>query len=350
MKFVVELSPELVDKIRKTIDEGHYRSVQDFLYAAAENQLWMEVHPGEILDRIDTRVEKEVMLSSTTGASAERREKEIKSLTSTLHYSSSPDPTKVQTIAPPEPDQVMDEIPGLCNRLFPVKITARVLAKMLEGDGSTVPLSSLQENASSYAREIGGRLIKKERDLRRPRSEMLSIGLPTKRDEFKAKARFKSHFVGYVSKKRTEGAPATLRFVSMTKDQNGKVSVGLTAAGLEFAKITNPVLDLDDVNFSLSDEEREFLIEHIITELSPEAKLMKTVLETIKGGGNDPEALNKELRKLKPNFKDAEISTLRSGILSRMSELQLLVRKREGLAVRYDVTGEGEQFLRRVKQ
>ena len=350
MKFVVELPPETVDKIKKIIGQRQYRSVQDFLYAAAENQLNMEAHPTEILDVIDRQTEREAIEGSTGISSSGRTSrKRIESLTTTLHYLSSPNQAKVHTTTPPDSDQVMKEIPGLCNRLLPVKITTRVLAKMLEGDGSTVPLASLQENAASSARDIGKQLSRRERDLGRPRSEMIAIGLPTKRDEFKAKARFKAHFVGYVSKRRIEGAPATLRFINMIKDQDGKVTVGLTAAGLEFANKLNPVLDRDDFAASLSEEERTFLIEHIATELPHEAQLMRTVLKTIKGGGNDPGSLDKELRKLKPEFKEAEISTLRSGVLSRIAELKLLGRKREGLSVRYEVTAEGEQFLKEVK-
>jgi hypothetical protein len=220
---------------------------------------------------------------------------------------------------------------------------------MLKGDGSSIPLDALQETASSIAREYGRMLIKKEQSLGRKRQDMIAVALPTKSrrsvDEFKAKSRFKSHFVGYLNKNRIEGAPATLRFVNICKGDNGKVTIALTNAGLEFASLNNPVIDQEDFNSSLSDQERKFLIKHISAELPEEAKLMRFTLQAINGGATSPDALQEELKKLKPRLKEAELVTLRSGILSRMSELGLLTRTRNGLLVGYNVTAEGERFL-----
>jgi hypothetical protein len=72
---------------------------------------------------------------------------------------------------------------------------------------------------------------------------------------------------------------------------------------------------------------------------------MRFTLKAIKGGATSPEALQKELKKLKPGLKEAELVTLRSGLLSRMSELRMLTRTRNGLLVDYQVMSEGESFL-----
>jgi hypothetical protein len=342
MRFVVDLSPDMVDAISRLIKQGRYRSVQDFLFAAAQNQLY-DVEQARNVVTIQSR--------DPISASPFTTARLVHPISADLDYHLlvAPDLNKVQTLAPPESKQVAGEIYGLWNRFFPVKITTRVLANMLKGDGSSIPLDALQESASSIAREYGRMLIKKEQSLGRKRQDMIAVALPTKSrrsvDEFKAKARFKSHFVGYLNKNRIEGAPATLRFVNILKGDNGQVMIALTTAGLEFASLTNPVIDQEDFNSSLSDQERKFLTKHISAELPEEAKLMRFTLKAIKGGATSPEALQKELKKLKPGLKEAELVTLRSGLLSRMSELRMLTRTRNGLLVDYQVMSEGESFL-----
>jgi len=339
MRFVVDLTSDIVDAVESLIRQKRYRSVQDFLFTSARNQLYVEEHDlGEVtLEQHGRDIPVSVPIS----------EQLTQPWTGKVGYELlSPDIDKVQTIPPPEPNQVRTEIFGLWNRFFPIKITVRVLANMLNGNGSTVPLDALQENASSTAREFGKNLAKKERDLRRKRAEMVSTALPTKRDEFRAKARFKSHFVGYINKGRIEGAPATLRFLNMLKDQNGKVSVGLTDAGLKFASLANPVIIGSDFNSSFSEEERRFLIDHIAAELPEEMKLIRFTLQAIKRGATSPEAVHEALKKLRCDLDETDLRTLRSGILSRMSELKLLTRIRIGLTVRYQVTSIGEQLLR----
>jgi hypothetical protein len=344
MRFVVDLPPELVDGINRLIREGRYRSVQDFLFAAAQNQVYdVEQAPGVVTVQQDTSISSLSFHAVDRPAAQTVGEVDYRLLSPELA-------NKVETVPPPEPPQVASEIYGLWNRFFPVKITTRVLANMLKGDGSSVPLEALQENASKNARALGKMLFKKERDIGRKRHDMIATALPTKRDEFKARARFKSHFVGFLAKKdeetKVEGAPAVLRLVNIFKGDNGHAQVGLTAAGLKFASLTNPVIDQEDFNSPLSEEERRFLVEHISVELPEEKKLMRSTLQAIKAGATSPETLQKELRKLKPNLNEkTELVTLRSGLLSRMFELKLLRRERSGLSVRYHVTPEGEHFL-----
>jgi hypothetical protein len=339
---VIDLDADTVDAINRLIREGRYRTVQDFLFTASQNQLY---------DIENTH--NPVVIRDSLSASAST-DQIVRSTAPDLDLSpllTAPDANKLQTTSPPKSEEVASEIYGLYNRFFPIKITVRVLASMLKGNGPNVPLSTLQENASSIAREYGRKLLKKEIGLGRRRSEMIATALPTKSkrsiDEFKSKARFKSHFVGYVSKERMEGAPAALRFVNIHKGDNGRDVIGLTAAGLEFAKLTNPVIENGDLNSPLSDKEREFLVNHIFVQLPEEAKLMRSVLKLIKEGATNPEKVQGELGKLKPKLKETELSTVRSGLLSRMSELSLITRERVGLSVRYHITSPGEELLKR---
>jgi len=343
LRYVIDLDADTVDAINRLIREGRYRTVQDFLFTAAQNQLY---------DIENTH--NPVVIRDSSSASSSTTDRTVRLTAPDLDLSpllTAPDANKLQTTPPPKSEEVASEIYGLYNRFFPTKITVRVLANMLKGNGPNVPLSTLQENAASIAREYGKKLLKKEHGLGRSRSEMIATALPTKSkrpiDEFKAKARFKSHFVGYVSKERMEGAPAALRFVNIHKGDNGRDVIGLTVAGLEFAKLANPVIENEDLNSPLSDKEREFLLKQISAELPEEARLMQSVLEAIKAGATNPEKVQEGLKKLKPELKESELSTVRSGLLSRMSELGLVTRERVGLSVRYHITSAGQEFLKR---
>jgi hypothetical protein len=326
IRYIVDLPSEISDEINKLIASGKYRSIQDFLAAAASNQLHLEQQGPS-----------QSVIVTPTSQSIEA--------TSIYHALLARDFGNLQTVPPPNSEQVPGELHGLWNKFFPVKITTRVLANMLKGASEYVPLEPSQERIADIARQLGRAMIRKERDLGRKRGDMISTALPWKREEFKAKMRFKSHFVGHISgDKSIEGAPAALRFTNITKS-NGTTSIGLTAAGLKFASLTNPVIDEEDYAASLSQDEREFLIDQIRTELPNETQLMKSVITAVANGSRTPTALNSTLHDLKPELKDTELATLRSGLLSRMYELNLMQRTRNGLTITYDLTSNGRAFI-----
>ena len=338
MRFIVDIPSDIVDSIDQLIREGRYRSVQDFLYAAVQNQLYGL---------------EGTQLALTEGKGFETkppstvRQAALDAKGQTWQHLIASGFEKVTTVEPPKPDQVNNVLFGQFNRFFPVKITTRVLANLVNGGGSSVPLVTLQENASSVARELGKSLVKKERDLGRTRSDMIATALPTKRDESKAKARFESQFVGFLSNRRIEGAPATLRFVNIFKDGNGRVMAGLTSAGLKFASLANPVIDGGDLKSPLSGEEQRFLVGHIATELPQEMNLMRYILEAINSKADNPGLLQERLKQLKPELNPSELTTMRCGLLSRMAELNLIRRIKNGLSANYRTTYDSEQLLSR---
>jgi hypothetical protein len=333
IRYVIDVPGEKSDEINRLVSSGKYRSVQDFLLAAVSNQL-----------HIENQNPVEVLVGASLAAPTQRSGS-VDIQSGKLEYQLlAPDFGKVQTVAQPDPNQVASELYGLWNKFFPVKITVRVLANMIKGDGEFAPLDSVQERAAEVARKLGKEIVRKEKDLGRKRGDMISTALPWKRDEFKAKARFKTHFVGYLSKNRIEGAPAALRLVNIVK-KDGASMIGLTAAGLSFAELTNPVIDKEDYSGSLSQPEKQFLTTHLKVELSKEASLMKSILQWIRDGAKNPTAIHLKLHQALPKLNETELVTLRSGLLSRLDELNLITRTRQGLSVSYDLTEEGKEFL-----
>jgi hypothetical protein len=122
----------------------------------------------------------------------------------------------------------------------------------------------------------------------------------------------------------------------------------MTEFGVKFASLTNPVIDLKNYTKALSDEEVKFILEHILSQLPTEAKLVHLVLTAVKEGIATPQRLNERVGKLNPDWKEGEVSTIRSGIVSRTRELGLLTVEKDGVKVTYKLTKSGDEYLNRL--
>src|SRR5262249_38290471 len=119
----------------------------------------------------------------------------------------------------------------------------------------------------------------------------------------------------------------------------------LTEAGWHFAAMSNPILDdgRDGRQAKFSDEEVEFLVGHIRDRVPAEAFAYKLIFEAIENGARTPEKLDDALEEYLPKRKDkpftrAFLTTQRAGVVSRMIDLGLLQRVRDGINVTYAVT------------
>jgi len=245
----------------------------------------------------------------------------------------------------PRPDYLW----GQYNRFFPVKIVSRVASNLVKkNESSHVPLAELQEISAELARTMGRDIVRAEKKTGRKRGEIISAGLPTGANQEKAKARFKNQFVGYLGEKRMEGAAPTLRFLDLSRDEGNMISAGITDFGLRFAAFASPVIDSQDYSVSFSSDEVDFLLEHIVSQLPEEAKLIRLVLSGIREGVSTPEVLNERMKSFSSSWSDVERSTMRAGVISRISELGLLDRKKNGVKVTYLMTELGERYLQRL--
>jgi hypothetical protein len=170
-------------------------------------------------------------------------------------------------------------------------------------------------------------------------------------EEDKSASRFKYQFVGYATADKMEGAAPVLKFVDITKKE-GTVLLGITDYGLKFASFSNPVIDNHDFSSPMSEEEVNFLLNHIALQVPGEARLIHFILDSVNKGRKTPEALNDNIRaEYGTVWKGKnEQATMRSGAVSRMSELGLLKREKDGVKVTYLLTERGRQYLNRLKE
>jgi hypothetical protein len=332
MRHVAEIEPKTWLQIQELIRQGRYESVAQFIAVAIQNQIQLEV-PS--LDRIEAEV---LGASSSERASGSRIGTEV----------SLKPPTEEPFLVQAREESSDEVVWGLYNRIFPVKITLRMLARMLVDKGSkSVELKTLREEAALQARTLGKQLLLADRSRKSGHGARLATGLPIRRGE-KSLDRFKNMFVGTISSQgKVEGFPATLRFIVFQR-VGGRAEVSLTAAGFKFANLKNPILDgtVAGAESTLSEAESDFFVAHLHRVLPREWELCHRIIEDIPDGSDSPAAVDKIMLRTIPDIKPSMVAPTRAGIISRLDELRLVQRRQDGLRVSYALTKRGESFLR----
>jgi len=240
---------------------------------------------------------------------------------------------------------------GQHNKLLPVKASCRALASMIT-DNRGIQLARAASETASQAAELGVYLREIDEKHGLSRDESLAVAFPVSDSDAgdKARLRYANQFVGAVNKQgQLSGLLADLKLISLVPGRDARIR--LTQAGWEFAVLKNPVLDDISVSGSkFGEQEIGFLVDHIRSYVPAEDCAYRTILKACAEGANTPNKLDDYLSKgVSPRdgspFTNAFISTQRSGAISRMGDLGLVARKRDGIKVTYVVTETGHEFM-----
>jgi hypothetical protein len=355
MKIVVELSEE-PDRIKKAMDEGGYNNPGQFVDTAIANQVELELSSESncSLQSFDNAISKREDSSSEINPSESSPSSDSQHPEQNLLK---PPENTVPTIPSPNPDR-LDTGPlwGQYNRIFPVKLTVRALANKLSESSDVsnngkkfsqlISLGTFSERVAEISREFGLQVKSKDQEYSRSQGEKLSAALPIGDNPEKSKERFKTHFVGRAEQGGDlTGAAPHLLFVNIPSDSSGEI--GLTEAGLEFARLTNPLIDDGiDSETSLSDKEVQFYIQHVAHNRNDEFAAMQTVAVGIQNGKDRPDSLTEHIASINNDWTYSQAQTVRSGLVSRMFELRLIRRERIGQrGVQYQLTTGSEEVL-----
>ncbi len=121
---------------------------------------------------------------------------------------------------------------------------------------------------------------------------------------------------------------------------------------MDFANLINPLLDqpvLEKPAQKFSQEEIAWLGDHIAKNVPVEACAYRTILNGLQDGQKTPDALDhfvREHAKGKNDLTEAFVSTQRSGAVSRMADLNLIRRQRDGTKVSYEITELSEKWMK----
>lgn len=270
--------------------------------------------------------------------------------------------SNIKPIAPPGDVFVVgQEVPvdrwifGQHNKLFTVKASCRGLATLLYSTPKGVALVKAAAEIPEQASELGDFLRELDERHDYSRDEALATAFPnTGPESQKARLRYSNQFVASVNKDgQLSGLLVDLKLINALGAKKPRIS--LTNAGLNFTRLSSPILDGDPLAPDIcrfSKEEIEFLLDHIGANVPAEIFAFRTILASLVQGNQSPEKLDQVLaghvsaRDGKP-FTKAFISTQRSGAISRMVELGLVRRVRKGVRVKYEPTDAGISFLNR---
>ncbi|MFV2043985.1 MAG: hypothetical protein ACC700_12225 [Anaerolineales bacterium] len=256
--------------------------------------------------------------------------------------------------ADPPADQLSIDrwIFGQHNRLLPIKASCRAMANLLESDPDGLLLDKVSPDIAKSAAELGAVLRSIDNRYGLKRGDALATAFPSEgKRKHSSLDRYVSQFIGQITRDgRLTGLPADLKLLD--KPARESELVILTEAGWEFALLKNPVLDKlnDDLPSSLSQEERDYLINHISSKVPVEKAAYTAIVESIRSGFNTPTQLDDALRSTMSNeklvaFGKSFLSSQRSGAVSRMADLGILERERDGAHVKYTTLPSSDQFV-----
>jgi hypothetical protein len=169
-----------------------------------------------------------------------------------------------------------------------------------------------------------------------------------------SRLRFGNQFVASMRRDQLSGFPAALKLAAIDTAKDPRLS--LTKAGADFALLQNPILDTawTPATRRLTLEEIEFLLAHIIRSVPEETSAYFAILDAIQSGANNPDAVDKYLRQrfdlpTEQAITKTFLTTQRTGAISRLADLGLIAREKEGLRVTYLLTEVGRSFHGQLK-
>jgi len=182
------------------------------------------------------------------------------------------------------------------SRFFPIKLALSVLAHIIYQDKEqSISLEMFSKRAYDVAIAYSEELRFYELERKIPRNKKVSTGLPSpplatksRTDEeilkfVASKDRFIQHFIGKKRKKKDEeffdGALNAMGLVHVSDGENPKVS--LSRKGAEFYLLSNPTIHDKIRTRTISEQEKDFILEHIIPGFELENKLVDVVRKKI---------------------------------------------------------------------
>lgn len=369
MIICFECAKDTKEQLDKLMSAGSYRDYSEVIAVALANQLLLHVrskdHLAVVLD--DSRkTDKPTRMGAAVAIPRDGRKPppapRVESARDDLSSYGIPEIFRTHPMSLTGPiaepsDNTMDNRPilsqeswifGQYNKLLPAKASCRALSNFLTSDKG-MELQQVAKQIAAEARNLGAHLLMLDRRFHRDRDDMHSTAFPGPGDPDKGRIRYASQFVGAFNKNgQISGLLVDLKLINRLSHRDTRIS--LTNTGWKFGLMDSPVLDNDSEvdQEKFSDEERALLLDHIASNVPREHSAYIAMLSAITEGADTPDKLRAALEtteqdasKIRPAF----LSTQRSGAISRMNDLSLLYRDRDGVRVKYIITDEGRAYL-----
>lgn len=356
MIICIDISQRTKDELDRLLAAGDYRDYSEAVSVAVANQLLLQSHSVENTSKaatpaIITTPQPSPREESHRVSSAESQETPV--VPALFSYPGSGKNAQNLAAYPEDAFVVGQDVPvdqwifGQHNKLLPVKATCRALARLMsvESEGN-LTFAKTASAIASEAVKLGDYLRHLDEVSGVHRDDALSFAFPytDSPNGDKSRLRYANQFVASFTKQGSlTGLPIELKLAH--RDQSRTPRILLTEAGWHFAEMRNPILDegKNGRQSKFSIEEIEFLLAHIRSRVPAEAFAYKVVLEAISQGAKTPDKLDDALEEYVPKrdekpFTRAFLTTQRAGVVSRMIDLGLVQRIRDGINVTYAAT------------
>ena len=351
LRRILDINPQLELKIEEVIKSKGFRDFHHFATVALENQVAWETDDNtnttnDVTNALDLQISQLNKVVPPGNVSLKT------ALVASEELLSMPNPNQEPRLSHlPIPENANNILWGQYYRFLPVKVGVRVLLNMYTDHFPE--LRDFTEKVTKVALPFRHQLAKLDRSDRRSFGELLSASFPT-HDE-KSVKRFVNHYMLYLrtSDMALLGMMPELKLINVISDESRVARIGLTNFGSQFALLQNPAIDLNKPQ-ALSDDEIDFLLNHIADNIPAEFEHMTVALKAIKEGKKTRDELNTFLKEYYSNYhKGTEwsgtvVNTMRSGLMGRLNELGLVRRQKHGKNIRYDVTDTGEKYIQNL--
>lgn len=361
----VDLSERSKVELDELVHHGKYKNYSEAITVAISNQLILQrraTGASAVLIDTDTSTPRVPQTEHVRTTPASPVHKVVLAVP---HAFSLVDAQRCESEPAPLPDDVFlkgSEVTpdrwffGQHNKLLPVKASCRALAALLAERPLGISVSDVASRVAKEAAALGNYLRQIDSRSGAMREEALATAFPdTSEDSDRSRLRYANQFIASLNaQSQLSGLLVDLKLVNQVRGKEPLLL--LTEPGFQFAKLHNPVLDeplgqngVPQQRFS--DNEIEFLTAHIKERVPVEDYAFRTVLEAIRANSNTPELLDEKLKSHMPTNKrkvsDAFLTTQRSGVIARLSDLDMVTRRREGVRVKYEATSRGLAYLYR---
>jgi hypothetical protein len=355
MLIYIRINEALKQKIDALVEKGQYSDFNSAAATALENLVTAEREAADAVPLRFAAPPSNTVLLPSAPTTAQHAQKPPPTVT-LAPRSGSEIPKKLVVPLPADLFHRGDAVPverwifGQQNRALPAKVNARLFANLVATKGEPVELAEAAHYISRGAGDVFGLLSEYDLKQGHKKDDLLSTGFPEPRSD-KSLSRYANHFVAYENTQgKLTGMMIEWKLVGIKRIKN-KTYLLPTRQCIELASFHNPLLDsegLNDAAAKFSEEELTWLLTHLAANVPVEASAFTTLLSGIQSGARTPESLDEYVRtnaNEKRDMTNEFISTQRSGALSRMADLNLLVRVRDGIRINYNVTERGAAWL-----
>jgi len=362
MLVTIRVTSQLKESVDQLVQTGHYPDFNTAAVVALENLVVTEQEHASPNENPSARVPKpratQYAVEQATAITPASDEGDTR--VSCFLWSGTPQKAKeLVHDFPPDRFARGDKVPverwlfGQQNRLLPLKVNARLLLAQIAAFKIQPLLNEVADEVSALAADATTALQRIDQQRDHKKEDLLATGLPAP-DSDKSKQRYADQFIASENSAGELSGMLIDWKLATVERKKGKTYLYPTPACAEFADLANPLLDvttIPPVITKFSEDELSWMLRHLAEYVHIESFAFAILLKGIQAGANDPTSLDAHLRQsgaLADNKRTSDefVSTQRAGALSRMADLDLVRRIRNGVRITYATTPRGETWLK----